>query len=133
MIDKIYNIKDRSSLHVHIANYTNNCVIFAKGQCKGHIEPSIDHILQTSIYSLTSQKMIDEHVQSDTFTPPLHMLPGHVRKSLNQLLETFISQFVQDETCIGTTHLTKMQIDTGDSKPVSLKPYLMTKKHYNWV
>ena len=73
---------------------------------------------QTSINSLTTQKMTDEHIQPDTFTPPLHNLPGDVRKSLNQLLETFKSQFAQDETSIGTTHLTKMQIDTGDSEPV---------------
>ena len=53
----------------------------------------------------------------DTFTPPLHNLPGNVRKSLNQLLETFKSQFAQDETGISTTHLTKIQADTGNSDP----------------
>ena len=52
--------------------------------------------------------MLDEHVQPDTFTPPLHTLPDGVRKSLNQLLETFKLQFGQDETSIGITHLTKM-------------------------
>ena len=89
-------------------------------------------MLQTSINSLTTQKMIDEYIQPDTFTPPLHTLPGNVRKSLNQLLEIFKSQFAQDETSIGTTHLTKMQIDTGDSEPVSQKPYPIAMKHYNW-
>ena len=52
---------------------------------------------QTSINSLTIQKMIDEHIQPDSFTPPLHTLLGDVRKSLNQFLETFKSQFAQDE------------------------------------
>ena len=33
--------------------------------------------------------MIDEHVQPDTFTPPLHTLLSDVKKSLNQILETF--------------------------------------------
>ena len=46
--------------------------MFNKGQFIGHIKPSIDHMPQTSINSLTTQKMIDEHVQPDTFTPPLH-------------------------------------------------------------
>ena len=46
---------------------------------------------QTSINSLTTQKMLDEHIQPDTFTPPLHTLLVDVRKSLNQLLETFKS------------------------------------------
>ena len=77
--------------------------------------------------------MIDEHIQLDTFTPPLHTTPGDVRKSLNQLLETYKFQFAQDETSIGTTHLTKIQIDTGDSEPVSQRPYPISMKHYDWV
>ena len=79
-IDRIYNIKDRSVLHVLVANYTNKHVNFNKGQCIGHIEPSIDHMLHTAINSTTTQKMIDEHVQPFTFTPPLHNLSGDVRK-----------------------------------------------------
>ena len=63
--------------------------------------------------------MTDEHIQPDSFIPPLHALLGDVRKSLNQLLETFKLQCAQDEASIGTTHLTKMQIDSDDSKPVS--------------
>ena len=54
-------------------------------------------------------------------------------KSLNQLLETFKLQFAQDETSIGTTHLTKIQIDTGDSEPVLQRPYPIAMKHYDWV
>ena len=88
---------------------------------------------QTANNSLTTQKMIDEHVPPDTFTPPLHTLPGYVRKSLNQVLETFKSQFAQDETSTETTHLTKMQNDTGNSEPVSQKPYTIALKHYDWV
>ena len=56
-----------------------------------------------------------------------------MRKSLNHLLETIKSQFAQDETTIGTTHLTKMQIDMGDSEPVSQKPYPIAMEHYDWV
>ena len=123
VIDGICNIKGRSTLQILVANYTNKHVTFNKEQCIGHIEPSIDCMPQTSINSLTTQKMIDEHVQPDTFMPPLYTLLGNVRKSLNQLLETFKPQFVQDETSIGITHLTKMQIDTGDSEPVSQRPY----------
>ena len=58
--------------------------MFNKGQRIGHIEPSFDHMPQTSINSLTTQKMMDEHIHSDSFTPPLHILLGDVRKSLNQ-------------------------------------------------
>ena len=70
VIDGIYNIKDISNLHILVANYTNKYVTFNK-QCIGYIEPSIDHMPQTSINSLTTKKMIDEHIQPDSFTPPL--------------------------------------------------------------
>ena len=33
-------------------------------------------MLQTSINNLTMQMMRDEHIQPDTFIPPLHTLPG---------------------------------------------------------
>ena len=58
------------------------------------MEQSIDHMPQTPVNSITTQKMIDEYVQPDAFTPSLHNLLGNVRKSLNQLLGTFKSQFV---------------------------------------
>ena len=108
VIDRIYNIKDKVTLHVLVANYTNKHITFNKGQCIGHTEPSIDNMPQMSINSLTTQKMINKHSQPDSFTHPLHTLMGDVRKSLNQLLETFKLQFAQDETSIGTTHLTKL-------------------------
>ena len=90
-LDGIYNIKGKSPLHVVVAYYTNKHVTFNKGQCIGHIEPSIDYIPQTASNSLTTQKMMDGHIQPDSFTPTSHTLPEDVRKSLNQLLETFIS------------------------------------------
>ena len=133
VLDGIYNIKEKSTLQILVANNTNKHVTFDKGLCIGHIEPSIDHMPQTAINSLTTQKMIDEHVQPDFFTPPLHTVVSGVRKSLNQLLETFKSQFAQNEPSIGTTHLTKMQIDVGDSEPASQRAYPIAMKHSVWV
>ena len=52
---------------------------------------------------------------------------------LKELLKEYQSQFTQDETTIGTPPLTKMLIDTGDSQPVSEKPYTIVMKHYKWV
>ena len=40
---------------------------------------------------------------------------------------------MKDETSIGMTNLTKMQIDIGNSEPVSQKTYPIAMKHYNWV
>ena len=132
-IDGIYNIKDKSTLHILVANYTGKHVTLNKGQTIGHKELSIDHMQQTVINRLTTQNIMGKHIQPDPFAPPLHTLPGDVSKSLGQLLETFKSQFAQDNTSIGTTHLTKMLIDTGDSEPVSWRPYSIAMKHYIWV
>ena len=125
----IYNINDRLTLCILVSNYTNKHVTFNKGQCISHIEQSIDHMPQTVIKSLGTQKMLNMYIQPDTFTPPLHTLPDDVRKLLKQLLETFKSQFAQDKTSIETTHLTKMHIDMGDSEPVLQRPYPITMKH----
>ena len=133
VLDGIYNIKDRSTLHILVANYTNKNVTFNKGQCIGQIEQSIDHMPQTDINSLTTQKMIDKHVQPDSFAPALYNLLGDVRKSLNQLLGTCKSHCAQDGTSIGTTHLGKMQIDMDDSEPALHRPYPIAVKHYDWV
>ena len=56
MIDGTYNIKDRLTLHILVANYTGKHVMLNKGQCIGHIEPSIDHMPHIFINSLTTQK-----------------------------------------------------------------------------
>ena len=133
VLDGIYNIKDKLTIFILVANHTHKHVTFNKGQCIGHIEPSIHYMLQTAINSLTKQRMLDEHIQPESFTPPSHTLPDDVRKSLNQLLEIFKSQFAQDGTGIGTTHLTKMQMNMDDSEPASQKIYPIAMKHYEWV
>ena len=76
---------------------------------------------------------MDEQVHSETVKPPLPNLSPEIKQSLDKLLDTFKSQFVQEETGIGTTDLTKMQIDRGTSVPVSQKPYPVAMKHYNWL
>ena len=80
MLDWTYNVKDKLTLHVLVANYTHKHVKFNKGQCTGHIESAIDHMPQSAINSLTTQRVLDEHLQPDTFTPPLHTLPDDVRE-----------------------------------------------------
>ena len=52
---------------------------------------------------------------------------------LDALLKQYESQFTKDEISIGTTPLTSMTINMGDSDPVSQKPYPITMKHYQWV
>ena len=124
--DGIYSIKGKSTLYVKVANYTNKHITFNKGQCIGHMEPPIDRMSQTSVNSVTTQKMIDDQI-------PSHALFSAVKQSLDELLYSFKSQFAKHKTRIGTTNLAKMQIDAGISDPVSQKPYSIAMKHYDWV
>ena len=84
-------------------------------------------------HSITKKKMMTEKVEPDTFEPPCHKLRKDIETKLEELLKEYQSQFIQDETTNGTTPLTKMMIDTRDSKPVSQKPYPIVMKHYKWV
>ena len=77
--------------------------------------------------------MLPETVKPDSFTPPKYQLDTAIQQQLDNLLRTFKGQFAKDEMTIGTTLLTQMSINTGDSDPVSQKPYLAAMKHYNWV
>ena len=71
-----------------------------------------------------------EQVQPDIFDPPHH--PG-IQSRLDTLLKEYETQFAKDETPIGTTPLIEMTIDTGNSEPVSQKPYPIVMKNYQWV
>ena len=137
IIDGIHKIKDRSTIHVIVSNYTNKHLTFHKGEYLGCLEPleldptDQEETLQAN--SITLKKMLAETVMSDTFNPPHHEISTPKRDSLKLLLEEYASQFTQDEMSIGTTPLISMSIDTGSADPVSQKPYPITMKHYNWV
>ena len=77
--------------------------------------------------------MMAEKVIPNILNPPYHTLSNNIQHDLNALLKEYESQFVKDETSIGTMPLTSMAIDTGNSDPVSQKPYPIAMKHYQWV
>ena len=93
----------------------------------------IDQSDTHSTNSITLQKMMAEKVKPDTFDPPCHKLKTSMQEKLDTLLAEFETQFAKDETSIRTTPLTKMTINTGNSNPVSQKPYPITMKNYQWV
>ena len=71
-----------------------------------------------------------EQVKPYTFGPPHHKLKTNTQNKLDALLKEYETQFAKDETCIGTTPLTEMTINTGNSDPGSQKPYPITMKNY---
>ena len=97
------------------------------------MEPVFNRMPLTPVNSVNTQKMMDDDVPPDTFTPPLHHLSLKVQCSLDELLDSFKTQFTKEKTSIGMTNLMEMQIDTGTSNPVLQKPYPIAMKHYDWV
>ena len=77
--------------------------------------------------------MMAQQVQLDIFDPPHHKLKPSIQSRLDTLWKEYETQFAKDETSIGTTPLTKMTINIGDSDPVSQKPYPIVMKNYHWV
>ena len=82
-------------------------------------DTTIDDLKSHSTNSITLQKMMAEQVQPDIFDPPHHKLKPSIQSRLDTLLKEYETQFAKDETSIGTTPLTEMTIDTGNSEPVS--------------
>ena len=133
LIYRVHDISHNVTLQVLVINNSNQHVNFPKGMKIGHLEPPINELTQIPINSATTQWMLPESIKPDSFTPPKYQLDSTIQQQLDNLLGTFKDQFTKDEMTIGTTPLTQMSINTGDSDPVSQKPYPIAIKHYNWV
>ena len=139
IINSIHRIKGRTSVNIVVSNYTNKHLTFNKGEYIGHLEPAITDdttIDQTEAHqtnSITLQKMMAEQVKQDVFNPPCHKLTTNIQNELDALLKEYELQFMEDKTSIRATPLTSMMTDTGNSDPVSQKPYPIAMKHYQWV
>ena len=133
LIDGVHDILHNATLQVLVINNSNHHVNFLKGMKIGHLEPPINNLAQIPINSTTTQWMLPETIKPDSFTPPKYQLDSTTKQQLDFLLRTFKDQFAKDETTIGTSPLTQMSIDMGDSDTVSQKPYPIAMKHYQWV
>ena len=133
IIDGVHDISHNATLQVLVINNSNQHVNFLKGMKIGHLEPPINELTQIPINSTTTQRMLPKTIKPDSFTLPKYQLNSTIQQQLDNLLGSFKDQFAKDKTTIGTTPLTQMSIDTGESDPVSQKPYPVAMKHYNWV
>ena len=86
IIDGIHKIKDRSTIHVIVSNYTNKHLTFHKGEYLGCLEPlelePIDQEETHQANSITLKKMMSETVTSDTFNPPCLEISTPIQDSL---------------------------------------------------
>ena len=56
-----------------------------------------------------------------------------IRQKFEELCEGYREAFSKNNEDIARTKLVKMDIDTGNSAPVSSRPYTLPLKHYEWV
>ena len=77
-------------------------------------QTSANHNTPTT-HNITTESIMAEKVKLDTVKPPHHKLKQNVKTKFAELLKEYGSQFVQDETTIGTTPLTEITINTGTS------------------
>ena len=56
-----------------------------------------------------------------------------VKQKYKELCERYFNTFSKINEDIRRTKLVKMDIETGDSPPVSSRPYTLPLKHYAWV
>ena len=137
--NNIHKIIGKKSVNILVSNYTNKHVTFNTGEYIGHLEPATtddtttDDSKSHSTNSIPLQKMMAEQVQLDIFDLPQHKLKPGIQSRLDTLLKEYETQFAKDETAIGTTLLTEMTINTGNSEPVSKKPYPIAVENYQWV
>ena len=55
------------------------------------------------------------------------------QKAFKELCDDYKDIFSTDSSHIGKTHLIEIEIDTGDSPPITQKPYTLPLKHATWV
>ena len=131
--------KGKHPVNILVSNNTNKHITFNNGEYIGHLEPSItddmtiDDSETHSAHSITLQKMMAEKVKPDIFNPLHHKLKTGIQSKLDTLIKEYETQFPKDEMSIRTTPLTEMTINTGDSEPISQKPYPIAMKNYQLV
>ena len=60
-------------------------------------------------------------------------ISSDICQRFEEICEKYGQAFSKHNEDIGRTKLVKMDVDTGDSPPVSLRPYILPLKYYEWV
>ena len=84
----------------------------------------LDNAFLTSPVDVPGPRRVD--LQDADITPS-------TRSAFDPLCEKYPKVFSKGNEDIGRTQLVTMDIDTGDSPPVSSRPYTLALKHHRWV
>ena len=91
-------ISGNQTINILVSNYTNKHIMFNKGEYVGHLEPAVEDSVTSDITShaqhgthstnsVTTQRMMAEQVEPDTFHPPHHELKSSIESKLDALLK----------------------------------------------
>ena len=116
-----------------------------------HVEIASDekikeHLAQPRNWVPQHLKTLPEIPSNTAFICSPADVPGHCKvhlqdkeisvdvcKRFEELCEEYAEAFSKHNEDFGRTKLVKMDIDTGDSPPISSRPYTLPLKHYEWV
>ena len=99
IVNGIHNIKSKTPVNILVSNYTNKHIMFNKGENIGHLEPTIEDIEEEknlhfqanpdahTTNSITTQRMMAEQVEPETFKPPHYELKQNIEVKLEALLK----------------------------------------------
>ena len=158
IVHMIYNVDTYITDNVPIVliNFSVNDVLFSKGEIMGFLqsqpidiseimtetstEPSpivieednVTEVLQEQEEKkfITSSADIDIHRKVEL--QDADVSEEH-QNAFKELCNEFKDIFLVDSSDIGKTPLVEMEIDTGDSPPITQKPYTLPLKHAEWV
>ena len=89
-------------------------------------KPSINYLLLLWIMHSLHPQQTSQDLQDADITPS-------TRSAFDALCEKYPKVFSKGNKDIGRTQLATMDIDMGDSPPVSSRPYTLALKHHKWV
>ena len=137
-----------------LINLAKESVFLPKGELLGSLEPvekNIQKIVTSTSMEMMSIKLEENQntevgeVQKKCITSSAD-IEVHQKVNLQdakvteenletfkKLCEKYEDIFSKDSTDIGRTPLVTMEIDTGDSPPISQRPYNLPLKHSDWV
>ena len=153
MIHRVETLKLMKVPYVLI-NLAEESVLLPKGELLGSLEPVEEN--RKKIITSTSMEMMNIEIEENQNTEAgeaekkFITSPADVEvhrkvnlqdakvtvenlQTFKDLCEKYEDIFAKDSTDIGRTPLVTMEIDTGDSPPISQRPYNLPLEHSDWV
>ena len=134
-VDHLYIGKDTAIAFTDVPEFeTYNVEIASEDKIKEHLVKQRNwvpqgHEIPSDTAFICSSADVPGHRK-------VHLQDKHISGDVHQRFEELCDEYGQafsKHEDIGRTKLVKMDVDTGDSPPVSSRPYTPPLKHYEWV